>query len=98
MEKTVILSKRFTKNAFSIYQYLLKHFSAKVAYQFLDRLEKRVEFIIQNPEAGKLSQKRKNVRGILFTPHNQIFYRLQNDQIQLLCISDMRKNPAKRSY
>lgn len=98
MEKTVIVSKRFTKNVFSIYQHLLKKFSAKIAYQFLDRIEKRVEFIIQNPEAGKRSQKRKNVRGILFTPHNQIFYRHQNDKIELLCLFDMRRNPARRSY
>ena len=98
MEKTVTLSRRFTKNTFSIYQYLLKQFSATVAYQFLDRLEKRVEFIIQNPEAGRASQKRKNVRGILLTPHNQIFYRLKDDKIELLCITDMRKNPARRTY
>lgn len=98
MEKTVIISKRFRKNVLSIYQYLLKEFSSKVAYEFLERLEKRVEFVIQNPEAGKPSEKRKKVRGILFTPHNQIFYRLLKNRIELLCVSDMRRNPAKRSY
>ncbi len=98
MEKTVIVSKRFRKNIFSIYQYLLKEFSPKVAFQFLEKLENRVELIIKNPELGKPSQKRNKVRGILFTPHNQIFYRIQKSKIELLCISDMRKNPAKRSY
>ncbi|MBX9783928.1 MAG: type II toxin-antitoxin system RelE/ParE family toxin [Chitinophagaceae bacterium] len=98
MEKTVIVSKRFRKNILNIHQYLLKEFSPTIANGFLERLEKRVEFIIQNPEAGKPSQKRKNVRSLLFTPHNQIFYRVQKNKIELLCITDMRKNPAKRSY
>ena len=98
MEEKVIISKRFRNNTLLIYQYLLKEFSAKTAYSFLDRLEKRIEFIANNPTVGKLSAKRKNVRSILFTPHNQIFYRHQKNTVEILCLFDMRKNPKKRPY
>lgn len=98
MEEKVIISKRFRNNTFRVYQYLLKEFSARTAYSFLNRLEKRIDFIAKNPAVGKLSAKRKNVRSILFTPHNQIFYRYQKNTVEILCLFDMRKNPKKKSY
>lgn len=98
MEEKIIISKRFRNNTLRVYQYLLKEFSAKTAYNFLDRLEKRIEFIAKNPTIGKLSIKKNNVRSILFTPHNQIFYRYQKNIIEILCLFDMRKHPKKRPY
>lgn len=98
MEKKIIITKRFRNNTLRVYQYLLKEFSTKTAYRFLDRLEKRIGFIAKNPEIGKASVKRKNIRSVLFTPHNQIFYRYQNKTIEILCLFDMRRNPKKRPY
>lgn len=98
MEEKVIISKRFRNNILKVYQYLFKEFSAKTANTFLDRLEKRIDFITNNPTAGKLSVKRQYVRSILFTPHNQLFYRYKNKIIVILCLFDMRKNPKKKPY
>ena len=98
MEKKIIITKRFRNNTLRVYQYLLKEFSSKTAYSFLQRLEKRIDFIAKNPTVGKLSYKRKNVRSILFTPHNQIFYRYHRNTIEILCLFDMRKNPEKKPY
>ncbi|HEX7905183.1 MAG TPA: type II toxin-antitoxin system RelE/ParE family toxin [Chitinophagaceae bacterium] len=98
MEEKIIITKRFRNNTLRIYQYLLKEFSSKTAYKFLDRLGTRIEFIAKNPTVGKLSAKTKNVRSILFTPYNQIFYRYQNNAIEILCLFDMRKNPKKKPY
>jgi len=98
MEKKIIITNRFRNNTLRVYQYLLKKFSAKIAYNFLGRLEKRIDFISKNPEIGKLSIKRKNVRSVLFTPHNQIFYPYYDGIIEILCLFDLRKNPKKRPY
>lgn len=98
MEEKVVISKRFRNNTLRVYQYLLKEFSTKTADNFLDRLEKRIDFIANNPTIGKLSVKRKNIRSILFTPHNQIFYRYQRNTIEILSLFDMRKNPKKKPY
>ena len=98
MEGKVVISKRFRNNTLRVYQYLLKEFSAKTAYNFLNRLEKRIDFIANNPTVGKRSAKRKNIRSILFTPHNQIFYRYRKNTIEILCLFDMRKNPKKKPY
>ena len=86
MEEKIIITKRFRNNTLRVYQYLLKEFSIKTAHSFLDHLEKRIEFIAKNPTTGKRSAKRKNIRSILFIPHNQIFYRYQNNSIEILCL------------
>jgi len=98
MEKKIIISKRFRNNTLQVFQYLLKEFSTKTAHGFLAQLEKRIDFIISNPEVGKATVKRKNVRSILFTPHNQIYYRYQDNTIEILCLFDMRKHPGKKPY
>ena len=98
MEKKIVITKRFRNNTLRVYQYLLKEFSSRSAYKFLDRLEKRIEFIAKNPEIGKASTKRKNIRSVLFTPHNQIFYRYQKNTIEILCLFDMRRDSKKRPY
>ncbi len=67
MEKKIVITKRFRNNTLRVYQYLLKEFSAKTANRFLNRLEKRIGFIAANPEVGKASTKRENVRSVLFT-------------------------------
>ena len=73
MEKKVIITKRFRKNTYHVYKYIVEEFSPGAAYNFLLRLEKRIDFITNNPTVGKSSAKRKNIRSILFTPHNQLF-------------------------
>ncbi|HEY6504122.1 MAG TPA: type II toxin-antitoxin system RelE/ParE family toxin [Chitinophagaceae bacterium] len=98
MERKVVVTKRFRNNTLRVYQYLLKEFSAKTAFRFLEKLEQRIELIITHPTIGKPSAKKKDIRSVLFTPHNQIFYRYHNDTIEILCLFDMRKNPKKRPY
>ena len=96
MEEKIIITKRFRNNTLRVYQYLLKEFSAKTAHSFLDRLEKRIEFIAKNPTTGKRSAKRKNIRSILFIPHNQIFTATKITALKyfacLICGKTQRRN------
>lgn len=98
MEKKIIITRRFRNNTLRVYQYILKEFSAQTAYSFLNRLEKRIEFITANPEVGKASAIRKSVRSILFSPYSRIYYRVKKNSIEILCLFDMRKHPKKRPY
>ena len=91
MEKKTVVSKRFRKNTLKVYDYLMKEYSAKTAFKFLDKLQQRVELIIQYPEIGKPSQKKANIRSVTLQPHNRIYYRIDKNIIELLCLSDMRK-------
>jgi plasmid stabilization system protein ParE len=91
MEKKIILSRRFRKNVLRIYDYLIQEHSAKVAFNFLDKLQQRIEVIIQHPGIGKSSKKKSNIRSVTLQPHNRIYYRINNYRIELLCIFDMRR-------
>ncbi len=91
MEKNVVVSKRFRKNAIQVYEYLIKDYSASVAFNFIDKLQQRIELIIRYPKVDKPSQKKQDVRSITLYPHNRIYYRLNKNRIELLCLFDMRK-------
>lgn len=91
MEKKVVASKRFRKNTLSVYEYLIQEYSAKIAYNFLDKLQQRVELMSRHPEVGKPSQKKENIRSVTLQPHNRIFYRIIRNRVDLLCLFDLRK-------
>lgn len=91
MEKKIVLSRRFRKNTLLVYDYLLKEYSAKTAFAFLDKLQQRIELIILYPEMGKPSRKNQNVKSTALQPHNRVYYRLTKNSIELLCLFDMRK-------
>ena len=91
MEKKIIVSKRFSRNAQGVYEYLLEEYTAKAAYYFLNKLQQRIEFICLHPEVGKPSHKKASIRSISLQPHNRIYYRLTPDAIELLCLYDMRR-------
>ena len=59
MGKKVVVSRRFRNNTLKLYEYLIAEYSAKTAFNFLDRLQQRVELILRYPEIGKLSQKKQ---------------------------------------
>ena len=89
--KKIVVSKRFRKNTHKVYNYLLREYSSKIAFGFLNKLEQRVELIIQYPEIGKSSQKKVNIRSITLQPHNRVYYRINKNTIELLCLFDMRR-------
>ena len=98
MEKKIVVTKRFYKNSSTLYNYILLNFDSKIAFSFLDNLQKRIDFISTNPFAGKPSLRYNNIRSVILSPHNRIYYRLSAKGIEILCLFDMRKHPDKRPY
>ena len=98
MENQIVITKRFRNNTFRIYKYLLRKFSNKTALLFLDKVEERIELISKYPTIGKPSSKKENVRSVLLTPHNILFYRYRKNKIEILCLFDMRSDPSKKTY
>lgn len=97
MEK-VVVTRRFRRNVLSVYQYLSKDYSARIADEFLEKVEQRIAFIITNPTIGKPSLTKANIRSVILTPYNQIFYRYTEGTAEILCLFDMRRHPGKKPY
>lgn len=53
MEKEIVVTKRFRAQTKHTYEYLLRDFSARVAFQFLEKVEERIELIARHPEIGR---------------------------------------------
>jgi plasmid stabilization system protein ParE len=97
METRVIITKRFRKNSRKIYEYLLQQFSAEIAFDFLSKIEEKIELIAAHPRIGKPSKK-VDIRSCILEPYNLLYYRYQKDRIEILCLFDMRANPTKKPY
>ena len=80
MEKKIVVSRPFRKNTQTVYEYLGKKYSAKTAFNFLDKLQQRVELIIHCPEIGKPSQRKQNVRRVYTSTTQQNLLQAQQKQ------------------
>ncbi len=98
MAYTVILKKRFTNKVQKVLTYLEKEWSHKVAAEFLEKVDYRIELILKRPFSGAPSLKVKGVRGFLITRHNKMYYKIKDDKVIILNMYDTRMNPTKNPY
>ena len=98
MAYEIIVKTRFVNKIHKILSYLEKEWSHKVAEEFLLKIDRRIDLLTKQPEVGAPSEKIKNVRGLLITRHNRLYYKIKNDKVILLNIYDTRMNPDKNPY
>jgi plasmid stabilization system protein ParE len=93
---------RWTANAFEgyekIYNELLFNWSVEVAEKFRHKVESRLYNLSFQPYIGRLSEKRENIRSILLSKYNRLYYRLTEDTIELISLFDMRQDPFKNKF
>ena|SRR5258706_2104818 len=78
--------------------YLLKEWSLKVADDFINNLEERVQNLSLFPHIGIASIKDPSIRSIVVTKHNKLYYRTWPKKIEILGIFDTRQSPQKNRY
>ena len=54
-----------------VYEYLRERYSSKIAFDFLDKLQQRIELKFHYPKIGKPSLKKANVRSVTLQPHKR---------------------------
>lgn len=95
------LSINWTEEAKLTYEniliYLQGEWSAKEIKDFIDRTEKLLLVIAQQPYAFKASRY-KQMRKAVMGKHNSLFYLVTNQQIYLVTFWDNRLNPAQNKY
>jgi len=93
---------RWAANAFKdyeiIYEALLSNWSSEIAAKFSQRLEAHLFNLSFHPFIGRKSENKHNVRSILISRFNRLYYSLDKDTIELIGIFDMRQNPAKNKF
>ncbi len=95
--KIVIYKKRFLNKLDKLLLYLEKEWNQKVGLNFIDILQKKIELIKTHPEIGAVTIY-KNVRAILISKQNKIYYRVGKNKIEILNMIDTRRNPTKNPF
>jgi plasmid stabilization system protein ParE len=98
MAYTIIVKKRFTRKVTLLLQYLEKKWGRKTAAEFENNLHKRIQQLALQPWMGIPSEKIAQVRSILITKHNRLYYRVSSNSIEIINLYDTRRSPKKNPY
>jgi hypothetical protein len=61
-------------------------------------MDKRIETLKKQPFIGKPSSSKPDVRTILISKQNRLYYKFSKDSIVLSNMYDTRPNPKKNRY
>lgn len=94
----VVIKKRFINKLVKTLTYLENEWGDKVAEDFLTRVDARISMLKHQPHLGAKSKKAPNIRGLLITKHNLLYYKVDNNKIVILNLYDTRSNPVKNQF
>lgn len=78
--------------------YLDEHWGESVASDFIKLVDSKILLLASQPNIGIRSQKLKDARSILITKHNRLTYRVKDNTLIILNLSDTRRHPKKNKY
>ena len=98
MAHEIILKKRFTDKLVKVLSYLEQGWSEQVAVNFLKKINHRLRQLSGQPFTGIPSEKIKDVRTVLITRHNRLYYKVKGKKVIVLNMYDTRMNPKRKKY
>lgn len=98
MAYKIIVKKNFTVKLIKLLFYLEAEWGKTAANRFENKVEKRLDNLSKHPFTGAESAYFKNVRSILITKHNRLYYRIRETTVEVINIYDTRANPKKNPY
>jgi plasmid stabilization system protein ParE len=97
MAYEIIQSKLFLSKVNHLLEYLEKTWGKKVAQEFKQKSDGQILQLLKHPQSGK-NCKFPNVKRLLITPHNKLFFRVKGKTIYIITLFDTRQNPKKNKY
>lgn len=91
-------SKLFLIKIIKLLEYLEKNWGKKVADEFKERVDKKILQLSETPNIGKDGRQVSNVKRIVITKHNKLFYMIKSKTIYLITLFDIRQDPQKNKY
>lgn len=77
-------------------KYLEENWTDKELHNLAVKLEETLELISQNPNLFQVSETKKDIRRVVILSHNTLYFRLTNEQIEIISFFSNRQNPNKR--
>jgi plasmid stabilization system protein ParE len=98
MALKIITKKRYQNNLKKIVSYLVTNWNKEVAENFLDLLFTKYELLSSTPNIGMQVPSAKNIRSILITKHNKVYYKVEKEYLIIINVIDTRRNPKKNPF
>ncbi len=98
MAKEIKWTKTAAKNFGKTIDYLIENWPQNVVSDFVRRTDETLYLLAEHPDIGELQEKEKQIRGILLSKHNKLFYRIEKNRLIVLKIFDTRQNPDKLKF
>ena len=93
--KKVIWSPSAKEDVENISSYLIFNWNTTVLLRFLLKLDRIINQIVINPKQFPLINSKLQIRKAVITTQNTLFYRIKNQNIEIVRIYDTRQDPIK---
>ncbi len=77
-------------------EYLEENWTEKELRNLFEKLEETLGLISQNPNLFQVSDIKKDIRRVVVLNHNSLYYRIQNNQIEIISFFSNSQSPIKR--
>ena len=77
-------------------EYLEENWTEKELQNLALNIEETLKLISQNPELFQGSEIKKDLRRAIILSHNTMYFRVKNNQIEIISFFSNRQNPKKR--
>tara|TARA_B100000929_G_C15399611_1_gene384092 strand:- start:321 stop:623 length:303 start_codon:yes stop_codon:yes gene_type:complete len=77
-------------------EYLENKWTEKELRTFSAKLDHTIELISKSPEIFPISIEKNNIRKAVVEKHNNLYYRINKNSIEIISLYANRKNPIKK--
>jgi plasmid stabilization system protein ParE len=88
-------SKEFLNNLFTIQTYIEREWGIKSSEKFQKILDSKIDNPSIHLKIGRVIAGNKNIRKLMITKHNKIYYRITNHEIIILTLFESKQNPKR---
>ena len=82
----------------NIYNFITKSWDKKIADEFIDKLNYKLNLLSYFPNIGQKSLKKKHLRRYIISEQISLFYKIDKKKIIILTLFDNRQDPKKLKY
>jgi len=93
MIKQIIWSPAAEKDAEQILDFINTKWSNRVVAKFLNKLDDNIRLISEDPKLFPIIEEKLGIRKCVVTKQNSLFYRIANENIEIIRLFDTRQNP-----
>ena len=98
MGNRIIWAPEAEKDFILILDYLDKNWGFWVATTFINKVDSHIGLIAKDPQLFPVINLDLQIRKCVITKQNTLFYRVKNNDVEIVRLFDTRQNPDKLNF